>query len=222
MSGRERNTAVDPYPQHRTFAWDETREVLAALWREHDLTADARGRAFASADGELRVVLPPVCPPARDPVTSYLAALPDALGQQLVVLLQAGAAALGAWTDGELVRHKVFKRYVVRGMGRAQPAHLRQKGKSRYGSRLRLQNARKLLAEVNERQRAWVEELGAPDGAFLGAAVRLRAELFAAPPPPPLPREEYRSVPLTVRRPSLEELERVFRALCRGAVEWGS
>ena len=42
------------------------------------------------------------------------------------------------WRGEELVRHKVFKRYVVRGRGRAQPTHLKSKGKSRYGSRLRL------------------------------------------------------------------------------------
>ena len=43
--------------------------------------------------------------------------------------------------DGEIVHTKSIKKYVVRGRGRAQPTHLATKGKSRYGSRLRLQKA---------------------------------------------------------------------------------
>ena len=219
MTSPDGDTRATSRVASEPFAWHETRAVVDALSREHDLVADARGRAFATADGALRIVVPPLLPEACDPVTDWLDALPDALGTQLVVLLQAGAAALGFWQDGELIRHKVFTRYVVRGTGRAQPTHLRVKGKSRYGSRLRLQNAQRLLAEVNERQAEWVGEVGVPDRAFLAAVVRLRADLFAAEPAPPLPAADYRKVPLTVRRPGFDELLRVYRALGRGAVE---
>ena len=58
----------------------------------------------------------------------------------VLLLLQAGAMAIGQWDVDELMYHKAIRRYVVRGHGRAQPLHARTKGKSRYGARLRLQN----------------------------------------------------------------------------------
>lgn len=188
------------------------------MWREHDLRLDASRQSFSTPDART-VFAPPAVQPIPDGVgsaTAYLDVLPAELGTQLVVLLRAGAAALGWWDGDELLRHKVFKRYVVRGSGRAQPTHLSSKGKSRYGSRLRLQNARKLLAEVCERQTEWVTELGKPDLAFYACPVRLWADLFRTRPGPPLPSETYRAVGVDFRAPGFDELRRVRRALTRG------
>ena len=87
---------------------------------------------------------PPLAVPIEDcTATEYLQRLESfRLGLHAVLLIQAGACALGLWRDEELLEHKAFKAYVVRGRGRAQPTHLKTRGKSRYGSRLRLQNHR--------------------------------------------------------------------------------
>jgi len=202
------------------FRWPQTREVLTALLVEHrDLELDAKNRSFVT--GAVRFTPPLVQrirAPHTDP-TSYLDQLPEDLGTHLVLLLQAGAAALGIFRQGELTHHKVIKKYVVRGRGRAQPTHLRTRGRSRYGSRLRLSNYRRLLVEVNERLRTWHEQdVPDIDDRFYSCPVRIWSELFQQRPPPPFPRTDWTRIPLGVHVPGFDELLRVWRALCQGTV----
>ncbi len=202
-----------------SFPWTDTTAQLRRVLAETPLELDAKGRAFIG--GGWRVLPPQVVPiRGRDPET-YLHDFPDALGVLIVVLLQAGAASLGLWQDDELVRHKVIKKYVVRGKGRAQSTHLKTKGKSRQGSRLRLQGARSLLREVNVRLACWCAEDGPIDTILYSCPVRLWADLFAATPPPPFGGEEAVKIGLGVRVPGFDELLRVRRALLRGAIESG-
>lgn len=199
-----------------SFPWPETAARLRALAATTTLTLDAGGRAFVG-DG-VRFSPPAVVPiDGRAPAT-YLTAFPDRLGRQMVVLLQAGAAALGLWQDDELSHHKVIKKYVVRGHGRAQPTHLATKGKSRYGSRLRLRNARSLLLDVNERLGDWWKT-GPIDRVFYACPVRLWADLFHAAVPPPFTKDAAHKIPMHVHTPDFEELLRVRRWLSRGVVE---
>ena len=191
----------------RTFAWTETGAVLRALLAEHGdaLELDDRGRSYVAPG--VRFVAPDAVPlRGRDP-ESYLRAFPAALGRQLIVLLQAGAAALGRWHDDELVEHKVFKRYVVRGHGRAQPA------------RLRLQNARALLVDVAERLVEWEHRHGPADLVLYACPVRQWGELFAATPPPPFDRDAAIKIGHHVHGPGFDELQRVRRLTLRGRVE---
>lgn len=213
-------------PARETFWWHETKARLDALRKRFAVTLDAPHRAFEARDASATVVaqltpplLLPVPAAARD-VFDYLDALPAALGRQLLVLLQAGAAALGVWDDDELVAHKTLKKYVVRGHGRAQTTHLRTRGKSRYGSRLRLQNARALLVEVNEKLGAWRAELGPFDRIWHACGVRQWADLFATAPPPPFDRDASTRIPLHVHVPDFAELQAVRIKLARGAVQW--
>ncbi len=186
------------------------------------LLAAPRGFAVLAPDGSsrARVFIPAVLrlrPGETADALIRRAAAP--LGREFVLLLRAGAAALGLWRDGELIEHKTFARYVVRGHGRAQPTHLKTKGKSRYGARLRLQNARRLLAEVNERGNAWLDSVGGFDAVYLACPVRTEPELRRAEPAPRyLVGLEPVRVPLHVHEPRHEELLRVRRALERGAV----
>jgi hypothetical protein len=201
-----------------SFHWSECHEALDALAREGGFERDRR--AFVRPG--LRVTPPLVLPAPEGCATlaEYLDALPAEPGRQLVVLLQAGAASLGMFDGGEPLATKTIKKYVVRGRGRAQPAHLATKGKSRYGSRLRLQNARKLLEETNEHLREWWEELGPAELVFHSAPVRLWPELFQAKPPPPFERDgPLARIPLDLPRPTTEVLLRAYRSLCHGRIE---
>lgn len=205
-------------PRRETFGWTETAQRLRELLMDAPLELEPGGRAFRGAG--VRFVPPAVLPIEGRATAEFLAALPQHLGRHLVVLLRAGEAALGCWHGSELVRHKMLRKYVVRGTGRAQATHLKTKGRSREGSRLRLRNARALLEEINERLREWWQ-LDRPDRVFYACPVRLWADLFAAAPPPPFDRSEAIKLPLHVRAPRLEELLRVRRAMLRGAVERG-
>lgn len=203
--------------QRFRFHWQETPEQLAAFAARYPgARADARGRAFVATapDGSVaRCIVPFVLPPpapGEEPL-EHAARLRGGIGRQCVVLLQAGAAALGYWDEDELLRHKAYRRYVVRGSGKAQYKHLDQKGKSRYGSRLRLQNWRRLLSEVSQRLRDDWEEYGAPEQVFWAIPVRARGPFFATDPAPPFRIDDRVAADGPVKDPSAELLPRVRR-----------
>jgi len=205
------------------FSWSAAREQLLDFAEAFPgAVADDSGLAFACPGGGGRLELPlllPAVAPGTSPA-GYESELSDQLGRQVLILLRAGAASLGYWDEDELVRHKVFKRYVVRGRGRAQPTHLETKGKSRYGSRLRLQNWRRLLTDVAQRLADWWAELGAPEQILYSVPVRILPELFAVGLPFGRGDSNLRRIPRHVHEPDHRELLRVRGLLARGRVEF--
>ena len=209
----------------QTFPWQECCSQLNLLAARYALVLAPDQRHYQVIDpaGELIAAFhPPVILPTygRDP-TSYLAAA-DRPGLHTVLLVQAGATAVGIWQDDQLLDHKVIKKYVVRSKGRAQPLHLKTRGKSRYGSRLRLLEARQQLVETNEKLIEYWRKHGQPRMTLYSVPVRTWPELFRCEPPPPFDRRapELIKIPLHVHQPNLAELERVRARLGRAAVEW--
>ena len=192
--------------------WTALAEELPALTEGEDVRPDERGKALVAVDEEgqwrLRIVLPTLRPLEGRSLDEYLEALREPLGRHWLLLMQAGAAALGCWQDRELLHHKVIKKYVVRGKGRAQTTYAKTKGKSRYGSRLRLQNAQALLFEVKEKLHSW-----APDGVdqiYYSCPVRSWAEFFNTEPAPPFGKDgPLVKAPFDVKVPSFKELQRI-------------
>lgn len=224
MAGED--STDDPLP--RTVHALEARDVLDELAREGRLVPEPERRWFEGKDAEgrpLRIhpaLVAPIATECRD-LLDHLDELPDELGPHLLVLLQAGRCSMGWFDEGEVVETKSFSRYVVRGKGRAQPTHLATKGKSRYGSRLRLQNARALLEETSERMGLWWEEFGAPDAVLVNAPVRLWASLFETDPPPPFAPDgaedvpgvtPVRRIPRDLPKPTSELVVRTWRFCC--------
>ena len=207
-------------PGDETFPWERCREVLGAVPDPANVPLEPKGRFF-EAPG--RRIWPPLwLPPGPGcrHLADYLDLLPERPGRHLVLLLQAGAASLGMFAGGEELATKSFKRYVVRGRGRGQPKHLESKGKSRYGSRLRLQNHQKLLEETNERLAAWWDEFGPAHEVYFNGPPRLLADLFAVKPPPPFEREpKPRRIPRDLPRPTTDVLQRAYKALGYGRIE---
>ncbi|MBK8099658.1 MAG: hypothetical protein IPK26_21340 [Planctomycetes bacterium] len=214
--------AQEQAPRRIRFGWPDTQEQLAAFGQAFpDAVADPMGRAFVA--GAARLWLPFLLPTALpgERVAAYTGRVPERIGRHGVLILQAGAAALGYWDEDELLRHRAIKKYVVRGQGKAQPTHKKTRGKSRYGSRLRLQNWQRLMVQTNEKLAGWWDELGAPEQVFFAIPVRSRAELWAVTPPPPFPRDGagVRRIPLHVHVPDHQELLRVRRWLGQGRLE---
>ena len=214
-------------PHTATFPWSETAERLETLLETGALVPDPTGRWYEQhEDGRLVTALrPPLVllgaeglPAAR----TLLERCPDGPGRYAVLLLQAGATALGLFEDDDVLDHKAFKRYVVRGKGRAQPTHVRSGGRSRQGARLRLRNAKRLLEEVSERLGAWWDETPEPSRLYVSCPVRLYADLCAAQPAPPLLADDPRRIPipLDVAVPTHAELMRVHRSINRGRAWW--
>ncbi len=208
--------------RHSTFWWCDAPRQLLKIASEENLHLEAHGRWFETADRATRVVVPLVAPIPLGcrSLDDYLAAVPAVLGRHLVVLMQAGAVALGVFDLGEEVATKSFKRYVVRGTGRSQPTHLATKGKSRYGSRLRLQNATRLLEETNEKLGEWRREIGDWETIFVSCPVKLWPTLWEVEPAPPFERERaVVRIPKDLPRPTTDVLLRTYRGLLWGRIE---
>ncbi len=203
-----------------TFHWTDCAETLASLDDEYGLQVEVKGRFFEG--GDVRVWPPLVFPLLRGhgSLADYVATIDHQLGRHTVVLMQAGAVCLGRFERGERVETKSLRRYVVRGKGRAQPLHLKTKGKSRYGSRLRLANARRLLVETNEKLIEWEEEFGPVDRVYYSCPVRLWSNVFETSPPPPFDKDgPLTRIPRDLPRPTIDILLRTYRSLEYGRIE---
>lgn len=214
---------MDPKVVERRFRIDDLEgELDAFLALAPDARWHAHDRCFRGSDPAVVLRLPLLAPePApQTALAEHLAHGELAPGPHALLLLRAGSSALGWWDGLALVRHKAFQRYVVRGTGKAQPTHLKTRGKSRYGSRLRLQNWERQLGETSERLGEWWREFGAPQRVHVAMPVRLRAEFMAAEPPPPFSFDdpEVVSVPFHVHQPDHAELLRVHALLGAGTV----
>jgi len=213
--------AEPPLHPRATFPWRDTRLLLRELDERWSFARADGARHFVSRLDPAVTFTPPLVlaiPPGIESAVAYLAAVPERPGQQLVVLLQAGACALGLWEDDELLAHKAIKKYVVRGRGRAQTTHLKTRGKSRYGSRLRLQNAKRLVEEAVAKMHQWRETYGELDLVLYGASTRAWGDLFRLRPAPPFPRDEgCVRIPLDVHVPCFDALRRIRRKLVRGS-----
>lgn len=219
---------VDATEPHRVpFALEDLEEQAEAFWQRYpEAVADRDGFRFV-ADGAA-LWLPLVGPRAvvGERIGAFCERLADDADhglatRHLVLLLRAGALALGAFCGDQLLQHKAVRKYVVRGRGRAQATHLKTRGKSRYGSRLRLQNWKALLGETSSRWAELAEEHGPFERVLYSAPVRVWSELYDSEPPPPWPRGDARLVriPLHVHRPDHRELLRVRAQLSRGMLE---
>ena len=216
----------NPGPIH--FSLNDLCEQAEGFWqRWPGARADDLGQRFVSPDEAGQLHLPLAGPRAApmEQIGDYAERLSESGGEgddcQLVLLLRAGAMAFGCWRGGELLQHKAVRKYVVRGSGKAQSTHLKTRGKSRYGSRLRLQNWRRLLAETNERVRDCEHEFGPFKRIFYSVPIRVFSELFEADPKPVFARDarELQRLPFHVHRPDYEELLRVRRMLLTGRVD---
>ena len=212
-----------PEPRIIRFSLLDLAEQAEAFWqRSPEARAEDPEVGFVSSASSAALVLPLAAPAAvlGERIGDYVERLSLAEEVQVVLLLQAGAMAFGCWRGDELVQHKAVKKYVVRGNGKSQATHLKTRGKSRYGSRLRLQNWRSLLSETNQRLADCEAQFGPFARVFYGVAVRTWSELFEAAPPPPFLREDLRlrRLPLHVHRPDHEELLRIRRQMLAGRV----
>ena len=70
----------------------------------------------------------------------------------IILLIQSGSCAMGYFENGINIHHKVFRAYMVRmKQGKSQIKHLKTKGKSRAGSRVRLGETVEFFENINER-----------------------------------------------------------------------
>lgn len=128
-----------------------------------------------------------------------------------LLLMEAGRAAVGHIADGKLVKHKNIRKYMVRKkQGKAQLTHLKSKGKSRYGSRLRLQETISYFDEILEKLDDEPYEIS--KYVFYHCPVRLKAFLAEAAEDNDFDLSRYVWVKLgvSVKEASFDELKRLI------------
>ena len=84
---------------------------------------------------------------------------PDKTAHYVILLVQSGSCAIGYFENGINLDHKVFRAYMVRKKrGVSQIKHLKTKGKSRAGSRVRLAETEEFFENINVRLQEYFEE----------------------------------------------------------------
>ena len=210
-----------------TFAWQETALWLAQISQQRNLIAQPQKNRFIEHDAAGNIIYQ-FCPPFIQPlsastsVAEYLEKIALPPGTQLILLIQAGAAALAIYQDGSIKHHKVINKYMIRKQrGKAQITYLRQKGKSRAGSRLRLRKSAEFVSEINARLHEWEQAISVANQLCYSCSVRLWRELFIAKNAPPVARDDsrWRKIPVDVRVPTFKELRHICYVLSHGKIE---
>jgi hypothetical protein len=215
-------------PETRRLSWEECRRWLEdapRLQEIHWTTDPVRHRIegwVAGREQRVMVFRPPLPWPVLPGEGRFLPEYMHTVGSNpepyVLFLFQAGAAAMGYFEEGIPVLHKAMKKYVRRAsQGQAQIYFLKRKGKSKAGSRLRLNNQQALFEEVNERLTEWMEEYN-PRRILYSCNPTLWGMLFSAKPEPPFDRKDPRlgKVPFDVQEPDFEELQRINRLILTG------
>ncbi len=126
-----------------------------------------------------------------------------------ITLIRAGQATVGYFHQGNLLDHKVFRAYMVRQkQGKSQFKYLKTKGKSRAGSRIRLEETQLFFKEINQRLQVYTKQY--PLNFWgLGCAKTLRPMLFAGEVSPPYHSKspELIELPYPFAKGSFEELQ---------------
>jgi len=163
-------------------------------------------REYQSQSAE-SVLLPQV---RAESLESYLTRLQPVPRPYLVVLIQAGHAALGYYERDQLLKHKVVRKYMVRKkQGKAQITYLHRKGKSRAGSRIRLANTVAFFNEINACLGSWPH--ASAERVLFSCSARMWGLLHGAKIPPPFAKDDPRlaKVPKSVRTPNFKELQAI-------------
>jgi hypothetical protein len=134
-----------------------------------------------------------------------------------LALIRAGQAVVGYFHQGNLVDHKVFRAYMVRQkQGKSQIKHLKTKGKSRAGSRIRLAESARFFEEVNARLQTYSEQFPI-DFWGISCGKTLWPYFFDSEVLPPFSSKQSNLIelPFHIAQASLEELEKAGKLLGR-------
>lgn len=118
------------------------------------------------------------------------------------VLVKAGTASVGFFENGHLSNHKVFRAYMIRKkQGTSQIKYLKTKGKSRAGSRVRLQQTLVFFGGINQRLTEIAEE-NQLDRIGISCSKTLWPFLFGGEVKPPFEKDDDRLLRVPIHIPN--------------------
>ena len=139
----------------------------------------------------------------------------------LILVVRAGEAILAVCSNDELVEYKILKKYMVRkSQGKAQYNYLQQKGKSRLGSRIRLQQTEKFFSELNEFIKNYEERFDL-NKIYLSCSPRLKGAWWKSSKEEPFDKNDKRiaRLSLSINEISKWQLDDIIRRLTRAYKE---
>lgn len=212
-------------PLNYSAALDVLREFAnhADFHLEMDGVEHAVAIVDSLQDEIFRVKLPfvfPVIGEGESPL-DYLTEVPEIPPNYIILQIQAGSAALGYFEFGEVMHHKVIRKYMVRKkQGKSQVKHLKSKGKSRLGSRIRLANTVAFFQEINQHLTDWFFQESV-ENIYYSCSKTLWPKVFEAKPNPPFTAQDERlqKLPIDPPMPNHESLLNANAFLVEGALE---
>ena len=193
-------------------------DLLRNHWRDHVYTK--RNNQWEFYDGQ-QVVFK-----LRMPITIAPSGLADASqsGERyyVLVLIRSGIAAVGCFTEGRNIDHKIFRAYMVRkSQGTSQIKHLKTKGKSREGSRIRIAETYRFFEEINGRLNGYFNtyEIGR---IAISCPTTLIPYLYGSKEQPPFQKKDARimSIPTHIANPTYEVLNKTNDFLLQGELKF--
>lgn len=154
----------------------------------------------------------------KDSLKSYLEKVPNSIPSYLVILIRSGYCSVGFYEDGKQIHYKSIRKYMVRkSQGKTQLTHLKTKGKSRLGSRIRLRQSQEFFEEINGLITEW-DIIGEVEHIFYSCSVRLWSMLFQSKIKSSFNKEDNRlkKIPLDIKTPNWKELNKINQFIVSG------
>ena len=149
----------------------------------------------------------PANPPGQN-LISYAGALTANPIPYVILLMHAGQSALGYFARGEMIQHKVIRKYMVRKkQGKAQYKFQKEKKAHSQGARIRLANTVSFFEEINTYLLDWFKS-NPVEKIIYSCPLTLWSMLFRSKIDPPFQKEDPRliKVPLHLPDPLLKTL----------------
>lgn len=135
--------------------------------------------------------------------------------EYLMLIVQTGMATVGVFRGMECLSHRVYGAYMVRKkQGKSQIKHLKTKGKSRAGSRIRLASGLEFFEDINTRLERHFKEHNIGRIIFSCSKI-LMPHFFGSKVSTPFDKKDPRilGIPRHIEKPTHEEMMRAHRYL---------
>ncbi|HOJ49577.1 MAG TPA: hypothetical protein PKW55_02070 [Spirochaetota bacterium] len=148
-------------------------------------------------------------------VISYLGCFRKQKCYYSFLLIRSGLSIMAVFKWNKLIDYRIIKRYTVRKtQGKSQDKHLKKKGKSRLGSRIRLRELKLFIGETKEMIRDFIKVYGLCF-VFVGIP-KNRIEVIKDI------NLSFIKIPFHFNRPSIKELKRIVKNLYYSSVNFNS
>ena len=138
----------------------------------------------------------------------------------VLIMIRSGVASVGFFENYVNHQHKVFRAYMTRKkQGKSQIKHLKTKGKSRAGSRIRLQETLEFFESINQRLQEHFDEFRI-DKIGLSCSETLIPYFYGGKVSTPFDKQDQRifKIPKHIHNPTFEELTEVNKFLMQSEI----